>query len=113
MKKIGKISVILLAGLALAGCSQKPKQKTSSKGSATIKVTKNKKRPTKMGHLSDQDLSPQKTVAVVVAYAGNRYSGSWNKALLDGKQNGIEVDLKNQSNYSYMNEGSGRCWIYS
>ena len=60
MKKIGKISVILLAGLALAGCSQKPKQKTSSKGSATIKVTKNNKQPTKMGHLSDQDLSPQK-----------------------------------------------------
>lgn len=51
MKKIGKISVILLAGLALAGCSQKPKQKTSSKGSATIKVTKNKKQPTKMGAL--------------------------------------------------------------
>lgn len=113
MKKIGKISVILLAGLALAGCSQKPKQKTSSKGSATIKVTKNKKRPTKMGHLSDQDLSPQKTVAVVVAYAGDRYSGSWNKALLDGKQNGIEVDLKNQSNYSYMNEGSGVAYMVS
>lgn len=113
MKKIGKISVILLAGLALAGCSQKPKQKTSSKGSATIKVTKNKKRPTKMGHLSDQDLSPQKTVAVVVAYAGDRYSGSWNRALLDGKQNGIEVDLKNQSNYSYMNEGSGVAYMVS
>ena len=113
MKKIGKISVILLAGLALAGCSQKSKQKTSSKGSATIKVTKNKKQPTKMGHLSDQDLSPQKTVAVVVAYAGDRYSGSWNKALLDGKQNGIEVDLKNQSNYSYMNEGSGVAYMVS
>ena len=60
MKKIGKISVILLASLALAGCSQKPKQKTSSKGSATIKGTKNKKQPTKMGHLSDQDLIQKK-----------------------------------------------------
>lgn len=113
MKKIGKLSLVLLAGLALTGCSQKPKQNTASKKNATIKITKNNKKPTRMGHLSTQDLSPQKTVAVIVAYAGNRYSGSWNKALLDGQQNGIEVDLKNQSDYSYMNEGSGVAYMVS
>lgn len=96
MKKIGKLSLVLLAGLALTGCSQNSKQNTAPKKNATTKTVKNNKKPTRMGHLSAQDLTPQKTVAVVVAYAGNRYSGSWNKALLNGKQNGIEVDLKNQ-----------------
>ena len=35
------------------------------------------------------------------------------KLLLNGKQNGIEVDLKNQSDYSYMNEGSGVAYMVS
>ena len=113
MKKIGKLSLVLLAGLALTGCSQNSKQNTAPKKNATTKTVKNNKKPTRMGHLSAQDLTPQKTVAVVVAYAGNRYSGSWNKALLDGKQNGLEVDLKNQSDYSYMNEGSGVAYMVS
>ena len=33
--------------------------------------------------------------------------------MLNGKQNGIEVDLKNQSDYSYMNEGSGVAYMVS
>lgn len=60
MKKIGKLSLVLLAGLALTGCSQNSKQNTASKKNATIKITKNNKKPTRIGNLSAQDLSPQK-----------------------------------------------------
>ena len=77
MKKIGKLSLVLLAGLALTGCSQNSKQNTAQKKNATTKTVKNNKKPTRMGHLSAQDLTPQKTVAVVVAYAGNRYSATF------------------------------------
>ena len=38
MKKIGKLSLVLLAGLALTGCSQNSKQNTASKKNATIKI---------------------------------------------------------------------------
>ena len=69
MKKIGIISLVLLAGLTLTGCSQNSKQNTAPKKNATAKTVKNNKKPTRVGHLSAQDLTPQKTVAVVVAYA--------------------------------------------
>ncbi|GAA3635700.1 hypothetical protein GCM10022297_13030 [Lactobacillus hamsteri] len=109
MRKIGKVSIILLAGLALAGCSQKKEK--STKGNDQLKVTKVKKRPSKMGHLSANDLSPQKTVAVITAYAGNRYAGGWNKALSKGQADGLQVSLRNQDDYSYMKDGSGVAYM--
>lgn len=109
MRKIGKVSIILLAGLALAGCSQKKEK--SAKGNDQLKVTKVKKEPGKMGHLSANDLSPQKTVAVITAYAGNRYAGGWNKALSKGQADGLQVSLRNQDDYSYMKDGSGVAYM--
>lgn len=40
MKKIGKISLVLLAGLALTGCSQKSKQNTAPKKMQLQKLLK-------------------------------------------------------------------------
>ena len=112
MKKVGKISVILIAALALAGCAQNQKTKSSPrKSSSTTKVSK--KKVTQVGHLKANDLSPQKTVAVVTAYAGKRYAGDWNKALNDAQDNGLEVDLKNQTDYDYMKDGSGVAYLVS
>ena len=89
---------MLLVALALTGCSQNQKTKPSpSKSNSTTKVSK--KKVTKVGHLKANDLSPQKTVAVVTAYAGKRYAGDWNEALNKAKDNGLEVDLKNQADY--------------
>lgn len=109
MKRIGKVSLILLAGLALAGCNRK-KDNTKSKHNSRIKVTYAKK-TNKKGHLSANDLSPQKTVAVITAYAGNRYSGGWNKALSKGQANSLQVNLRNQDDYSYMKDGSGVAYM--
>lgn len=72
-----------------------------------------KKKQTKIGNLSSNDLSPQKTVAVVTAYAGTRYSGSWRDALNKAKSSNLQVDLKNQSDYSYMKDGSGVAYLVS
>lgn len=112
MKKVGKLSLMLLVALALTGCSQNQKTKPSpSKSNSTTKVSK--KKVTKVGHLKANDLSPQKTVAVVTAYAGKRYAGDWNEALNKAKDNGLEVDLKNQADYDYMKDGSGVAYLVS
>ena len=66
---------------------------------------------TKKGHLSANDLSPQKTVAVITAYAGKRYSGDWANALRKGRSGSLQVNLINQDNYSYMKEGSGVAYM--
>lgn len=112
-KKGSKFTLILLAGLALAGCSNNQTHRAAThktpKSSAGLVERKNK--PTKMGHLKANDLSPQKTVAVVTAYAGKKYSDSWGSALNNAKKNGLQVDLKNQSDYSYMKNGSGVAYM--
>lgn len=114
LKKIAKISIAFVAALALTGCSQKSNEKKSStKKSSGVGMVIRKKKQTKIGNLSSNDLSPQKTVAVVTAYAGTRYSGSWRDALNKAKSSNLQVDLKNQSDYSYMKDGSGVAYLVS
>ncbi|WP_201738276.1 MULTISPECIES: hypothetical protein [Lactobacillus] len=108
MKKIGKVSLILLAAVALAVCANNQNKSGATKSSS--KVTKTAK-PKKMGHLKANDLSPQKTVAVITAYAGRKYAGDWETALDQAKDKGLEVDLKNQTDFSYMKNGSGVVYL--
>ncbi|MDH5100594.1 hypothetical protein OQI87_05525 [Lactobacillus kefiranofaciens] len=115
LKKGSKFALILLAGLALAGCSNNQNSKTvthkASKISAGLVEHKNK--PTKLGHLKANDLSPQKTVAVITAYAGKKYSDDWGTSLKKAQTNGLRVNLENQSDFSYMKNGSGVAYLVS
>lgn len=107
MKQLAKISLIMLAAAALAGCSNNAQPKKSHQASGNIKVTKT----AAVGHLSARNLSPQKTVSVITTYAGKKYPAEWKAALKNAKKNGLQVNLKNQADYSYMKQGSGVAYM--
>lgn len=114
MKNIKKITFLALAGIILSGCShQSKKSETHSSSTSTGKglVVVNKHHTNKAEHLSSNDLSPQKTVSVVVAYAGIKFPAQWGRALNDAQKDKLTVDLKNQSNYPYMQDGSGVAYM--
>lgn len=108
MNHLSKISLIMLIATALAGCSNNSQSKKANKApNSNIKVTKTMP----VGHLSSRNISPQKTVAVIVAYAGKRYPAQWGTALKAAKEDGLQVNLKNQSVYPYMKQGSGVAYM--
>ena len=114
MKNIKKITFLALAVIILSGCShQSKKSEIHSSSTSTGKglVVVNKHHTNKVGHLSSNDLSPQKTVSVVVAYAGIKFPAQWGRALNDAQKDKLTVDLKNQSNYPYMQDGSGVAYM--
>lgn len=108
-KNFSKIVLLTVAALGLVGCSrpQKSTQSNSSvkKNSGSAVVVK------KVGHLKSDNLTPQQTVSTIVAYAGKKYPSEWGTALRNAESNGLKVILKNQSNYSYMNNGSGVAYM--
>lgn len=109
-RKFSKVILLSVAILGLVGCSrpQKSAQSNSSikKNSGSAVVVKKK-----VGHLNSNNLTPQQTVSTVVAYAGKKYPSEWGAALKNAESNGLKVNLKNQSNYSYMNDGSGVAYM--
>ncbi|WP_308556457.1 hypothetical protein [uncultured Lactobacillus sp.] len=104
MNKFAKVVFISLAALSLAACSNNNNNSESAKPnkSANLKIRKVK---SKKGTLTANYRSPQRTVAVITAYAGLKYANQWGDALSNAKANGLVVTLKNQADY--MNEGSG------
>lgn len=108
-KNFSKIVLLTVTALGLVGCSrpQKSTQANSSvkKNSGSAVVVK------KAGHLKSDNLTPQQTVSTIVAYAGKKYPSEWGTALRNAESNGLKVILKNQSNYSYMNNGSGVAYM--
>ena len=113
MKDVVKISVLLLAALALTACN-KAKTNNNANTSSTEKNSSLKiKKVAKIGHLSAKDLSPQKTVSAIVTYAGKKYPEQWEEVLKNAERNGLQVNLKNQAHFSYMQEGSGVAYMLS
>lgn len=104
-----KVVLVTVAALTLAGCSPKKAEISHSKPkkSSTRVTVVNKK----VGHLKSNNLSPQQTVSIVVTYAGKKYPAKWGTALKNAQNSGLKVNLKNQSEYSYMNDGSGVAYM--
>lgn len=108
-KNFSKIVLLTVAALGLIGCSRPQKSTQANlsvkKNSGSAVVVK------KVGHLKSDNLTPQQTVSTIVAYAGKKYPSEWGTALRNAESNGLKVILKNQSNYSYMNNGSGVAYM--
>lgn len=104
-----KVVLVTVVAITLAGCSPQK---------AEISHSKSKKNPSritvvskKVGHLKSNNLSPQQTVSTVVAYAGKKYPSEWGTALKNAEKSGLQVNLKSQTDYSYMNDGSGVAYM--
>lgn len=107
MNKVAKFTFAVSTMLLLAGCHQKPKQQTHSNNSDGLQIS----RVHHTGHLSDKNLTPQMTVAVVTTYAAKKYPDEWANALQKARMHGLQVNLKNQADYSYMTNGSGVAYM--
>lgn len=103
MRTVEKAAIIILAALALTGCSQKKQSKSNHNG---LKITQ-----VHTGHLSANNLSPKETVAVITAYAGKKDAKEWGSTLDQAKKKGLTVKLLSQA--SYMSEGSGVSYMVS
>lgn len=99
-----KISAVLVAGMALllAGCgahSTSTSQSSSSSSSMIAPKTNDK--------ISADNLSPQQTVAVITAYAGNKYGDQWASTAKTAQQDGLKVNLYRTSKYQLSDNGQG------
>ena len=99
-----KISVVLVAGMALllAGCgahSTSTNQGESSSSSMLAPKTNDK--------INSNNLSPQQTVAVITAYAGNKYGNQWASTAKAAEQGGLQVNLYRTNKYQLSDNGQG------
>lgn len=97
-----KISITLVAGAALllAGCGSQFANRQASSSSSLIAAKTNDK-------VSQDNLTPQQTVALITAYAGNKFGGNWATTAKAGQQNGITVNLFRTSKYQLSDNGQG------
>lgn len=99
-----KVSIALVAGLTLllAGCGT---QSTSTgKGSSSSSSLLAAKTSDKV---SATNLTPQQTVAVITAYAGNKYGGDWASTAKKAEQDGLQVNLYRTDKYQLSDNGQG------
>lgn len=94
MKKISGIVLLGAAALTLAACSNQSssnaKKVTSSNDSEMSSSSVSR------GHLSANNLSPKKNVAVITAYAASNYGENWTKTLNRAKDEGLHISLENK-----------------
>lgn len=98
-----KLSIALVTGLALllAGCGSQTSSKDASSSSSSSLLA------AKTSDKISQKLNPQQTVAVITAYAGNRYGNDWAATAKAGQQNGLQVNLYPTNKYRLSDNGQG------
>lgn len=105
-KQTGILLATGLASLTLAGCSNnsssQQRQSTSSSASLIAKKSSVK--------VSAQGMSPQQSVSLVTAYAGNRYGGAWAQTAKQARQSGLQVNLYPTSRYQLSDNGQGMAY---
>lgn len=88
--------------LLLAGCgahSTSTNQGDSSSSSMLAPKTNDK--------INSDNLSPQQTVAVITAYAGNKYGNQWASTAKAAEQGGLQVNLYRTNKYQLSDNGQG------
>lgn len=99
-----KVSLILVAGLTLllAGCgSQSANTSKGSSSSSSLLAAKTSDK------ISPDNLTPQQTVAVITAYAGNKYGDDWASTAKSAEQDGLQVNLYRTDKYQLSDNGQG------
>ncbi|MBB1086231.1 hypothetical protein [Limosilactobacillus fastidiosus] len=97
----------MVAGLALllAGCgTQRASKSQDSENAASSSSLLAIKSSEKM---SADNLSPQQSVSLVAAYAGNKYGNDWASMTKKAERQGLKVNLYPTSKYKLSDNGQG------
>ncbi|WP_242362144.1 hypothetical protein [Limosilactobacillus antri] len=99
-----KLGITIVTGLALllAGCGNQTTSKDTSSASSSSLLA-----PKTDNKISQDNLTPQQTVAVITAYAGNKYGNDWATTAKAGQQNGLQVSLYRTNKYQLSDNGQG------
>ena len=101
------VSKLMVAGLALllAGCGTQEASKSQDSGntasSSSLLATKSSEK------MSADNLSPQQSVSLVAAYAGNKYGNDWASMTKNAEKQGLKVNLYPTSKYKLSDNGQG------
>lgn len=100
-----KLGIALVTGLALllVGCGNQ----TSTSKDASSASSSGLLAPKTNSKISQGNLTPQQTVAVITAYAGNKYGNDWATTAKSGQQNGLQVNLYRTNKYQLSDNGQG------
>lgn len=101
-KEIVTMTVCGMALLTLAGCGLQGNKGASSSSSSSssllIKKTSTKINPS---------TSPQQSVALITAYAGNKYGNGWATTAKKAQSSGLQVNLYQSNKYKLADGGQG------
>lgn len=101
-KRLLTMTVCGLALLTLAGCGQQGSKlgasSSSSSSSLLVKKTSTKINPS---------TSPQQSVALITAYAGNKYGNGWATTAKKAQSAGLQVNLYQSNKYKLADGGQG------
>lgn len=97
------INFVLVAGatLLLTGCGAKTSSHSSSASSSSLLVAKSSTK------VSADNAGPKQSVALVTAYAGNKYGGEWAKTAKAAQSKGLAVNLYQSDKYHLSDRGQG------
>lgn len=101
--KSRKLSLALVAGVALllAGCGAHSNGSSQQSSSSSLIAAKTNDKVDK------DNQSPQQSVAVITAYAGNKYGNKWASTAKSAQQKGLQVNLFRTSKYQLSDNGQG------
>lgn len=98
-KTLGVVAAAALC-LTLAGCNNATKKANNSASLRVHHVNYH-------GNLKAESLSPRQTAAAVLVYAADKYPDDWEDTLNNARSSHLNIMLKNSSQFSYINHGSG------
>lgn len=98
-----KLSLVLIAGvtLLLAGCGAHSNGSSQQSSSSSLIAAKTN------GKVDKDNQSPQQSVAVITAYAGNKYGNKWASTAKSAQQKGLQVNLFRTNKYQLSDNGQG------
>lgn len=99
------LTAVMLAAslLGLAGCRA---SQHSAKTTAPRKVQTGSHKKSTV-RLNAAKLSPKKTAAAITVYAASKYGGPWQNSLNSARRDRLNIVLRKQSDFPYMNQGLG------
>lgn len=100
-KRIITFALLTGATLILAGCGAQTSKQASSASSSSLIA---KKSSTKV---SADNAGPKHSVALVTAYAGNKYGSDWAQTAKSAESKGLSVNLYQSDKYQLQNGGQG------
>lgn len=99
--KLLVLTMAASATLMLAGCGAKNSSNSSTSSSSSLLAAKSSTK------VSAKNAGPKQSVALITAYAGNKYGNDWATTAKSASKNGLTVNLYQSSNYKLSDGGQG------